>query len=339
MEMHMNPKRVGFLIYPGMQALDLAGPMDAFAAVSLADGKDRRKPGYELLTIGFESQAVPAENGLLLTPQFTTLTAPKLDTLVIPGGCAMRERKTANKAAAWISAQSRHTRRVAAVCTGVYGLAATGLLNGRRVTTHWRYAQDLAHRYPALVVDAGAIFLKDGPFYTSAGITAGIDLALALIEEDYGLRKALTIARELVVYLKRSGGQQQYSEPLEFQTLSTDRVADVAAWITANLQQDLSVERLAAKAKLGPRHFSRRFQRAFGTTPAAFVEMQRVEEARRRLTGARQTIQRVAISVGFRSDDVFRRTFERRFGISPSVYRSRFGAPATGRRFARRPSF
>jgi transcriptional regulator GlxA family with amidase domain len=272
----------------------------------------------------------------LLTPQFTTLTAPKLDTMVIPGGCGMRETKTANKTAAWIIGQSRRTRRVAAVCTGVYGLAATGLLNGRRVTTHWRYAQDLAHRYPALAVDAGAIFLKDGPFYTSAGITAGIDLSLALIEEDYGLSKALTIARELVVYLKRSGGQEQYSEPLQFQTQSTDRVADVAAWITINLQQDLSVERLAAKVKLGPRHFSRRFQRAFGTTPAAFVETLRMEEARRRLTGEHDTIQRVAISVGFRSDDVFRRTFERRCGITPGVYRSRFGVPATARRFARR---
>ena len=332
----MQPKRVGFLIYPGMQALDLAGPMDAFAAVSLADAKGRRRPGYELFTIGFESRPVAAESGLTLTPQFTTVTAPKLDTLVIPGGCAMREAKTADKAAAWIIGRSRRTRRVAAVCTGVYGLAATGLLDGRRVTTHWRYAQDLAHRHPALVVDAGAIFLKDGPFYTSAGITAGIDLSLALIEEDYGLSKALTIARELVVYLKRSGGQEQYSEPLQFQTLSTDRVADVAAWITTNLQQDLSVERLAAKVNLGPRHFSRRFQRAFGTTPAAFVETQRMEEARRRLAGEHDTIERVATSVGFRSDDVFRRTFERRFGISPSVYRGRFGVRVSGRRFARR---
>jgi transcriptional regulator GlxA family with amidase domain len=330
----MNPRRVGFLIYPAMQALDLVGPMDAFAAVTLADGKGRRRPGYEVLTIGFESKAVPAESGLLLTPQFTTATAPKLDTLIIPGGCAMRETKTAVKTAAWIIGQSRQTRRIAAVCTGVYGLAATGLLNGRRVTTHWRYAQDLTQRYPALVVDAGAIFLKDGPFYTSAGITAGIDLTLALIEEDYGLSTALGVARDLVVYLKRSGGQEQYSEPLQFQTLSTDRVADIAAWIMSNLQEDLSVERLAAKANLGPRHFCRRFQRAFGTTPAAFVETLRMEEARRRLTGEHDTIERVAISVGFRSDDVFRRTFERRFGISPSAYRSRFGVPASGQRFA-----
>jgi transcriptional regulator GlxA family with amidase domain len=324
----MNPKRIGFLIYPQMQALDLVGPMDAFAAVTLAAGNGRRRPGYEVLTIGFGPKAVAAESGLLITPQFTIATAPKLDTLVIPGGCAMREPKTAAKVAAWINAIPGQTRRVAAVCTGVFGLAATGLLNGRRVTTHWRYAQDLAQRHPALRVDAAAIFQKDGPFYTSAGITAGIDLTLALIEEDYGLSMALTIARELVVYLKRSGGQEQYSEPLQFQTQSTDRVADIAAWILANLQRDLSVENLAAKAKLGARHFSRRFQRAFGTTPAAFVETLRMEEARRRLAAAHDTIERVATSVGFRSDDVFRRTFERRFGISPSVYRNRFGIPA-----------
>jgi transcriptional regulator GlxA family with amidase domain len=326
--MLMNPKRIGLLIYPAMQALDLAGPMDAFSAVTLADDKGRRRPGYEVLTIGFGPKAVAAESGLLLTPQFTTATAPKLDTLVIPGGAGMREMNMADKTATWIKDLGGQTRRIAAVCTGVFGLAATGLLNGRRVTTHWRYAQDLAQRYPALRVDADAIFLKDGPFYTSAGITAGIDLTLALIEEDYGLSTALTIARELVVYLKRSGGQEQYSEPLQFQTQSTDRVADIAAWITSNLHQDLSVERLAAKAKLGTRHFNRRFQRAFGTTPAAFVETLRMEEARRRLCGEHDTIERVAVSVGFRSDDVFRRTFERRFGISPSVYRSRFGVPA-----------
>jgi transcriptional regulator GlxA family with amidase domain len=330
--MYMTPKRVGFLVYPGMQALDLVGPMDAFSAVTIADGKGRRRAGYEPLIIGFGLKSVAAEGGLLITPQFTTVTAPKLDTLIVPGGWAMRDPKIADKAAAWILGQSVQPRRIAAVCTGVYGLAATGLLNGRRVTTHWRFAKDLARCYPALAVDADAIFLKDGPFYTSAGITAGIDLTLALIEEDYGLSVALTTARELVVYLKRSGGQEQYSEPLQFQTQSTDRVTDIAAWIAANLQRDLSVERLAAKTHLGARHFSRRFQRAFGTTPAAFVETMRMEEARRRLSGEHETIERVAISVGFRSDDVFRRTFERRFGISPSVYRSRFGISAKASR-------
>lgn len=322
----MTPKRVGFLMYPAMQALDLVGPMDAFAAVTIAGRAGRSVPGYEVVTIGLDSKPVAAESGLLLAPQFTTATAPKLDTLVIPGGCGMREASMSDRVAAWLQGEVRQTRRIAAVCTGVFGVAATGLLDGRRVTTHWRYAQDLGRRYPKLMVDAGAIFLKDGPFYTSAGITSGIDLTLALIEEDYGPQAALTVARDLVVYLKRSGGQEQFSEPLQFQTQSTDRLTEIAVWIMANLQQDLSVESLAARVKLGPRHFSRRFHQAFGTTPAAFVEMHRIEEARRRLSSQRDTIERVAASVGFRSSDVFRRTFERRFGVTPSVYRSRFGA-------------
>jgi transcriptional regulator GlxA family with amidase domain len=321
----MNPKRVGFLMYPEMQALDLTGPMDAFDAAVVSAGKGPAARGYELVTIGLEAGPMAAESGLLLKPQFTLATAPKLDTLLIPGGRGMRNAAVARKVSAWIMGLARRPRRIAAVCTGVFGLAESGLLDRRRVTTHWRYAQDLAQRFPAIEVDAGAIFLKDGPFYTSAGITAGIDLSLALIEEDYGLPVALAVARELVVYLKRSGGQEQYSEPLQFQTQSTDRVADVAGWIAANLDQDLSLTNLAAQAHLGVRHFSRRFLRAFGVTPATFVETARLDEARRRLAGRHRSIEQVAISVGFRSDDVFRRTFERRFGVSPSVYRSRFG--------------
>jgi transcriptional regulator GlxA family with amidase domain len=303
----------------------VVGPMDAFNAAFIMGGAGSQRRGYELVTIGLEANAMPAESGLLFNPQFTLATTPKLDTLLIPGGRGIRDPRTARRVAAWINALTYQPRRIAAVCTGVFGLAASGLLDGRCVTTHWRYAQDVAQRFPALKVDAGAIFLKDGPFYTSAGITAGIDLSLALIEEDYGLPVALAVARELVVYLKRSGGQEQYSEPLKFQTRSTDRVADVAAWIMANLQQDLSVKRLAAHAKLGARHFSRRFQRAFGATPAVFVDRARMDEARRRLLGNHRTIEEVALSVGFQSDDVFRRSFERRFGVSPSVYRSRFG--------------
>src|SRR5579864_7331031 len=227
----------------------------------------------------------------------------------------MREPKTASKVAAWVGSQSRLTRRVAAVCTGVFGLAETGLLNGRRVTTHWRYAQDLAQRYPALIVDAGAIFLKDGPFYTSAGITAGIDLTLALIEEDYGMDVALTVARELVVYLKRSGGQEQYSEPLRFQTESVSRFSELTTWIQTHLHDDLSVEALAARACLCPRHFSRRFKIEVGASPADFIERLRLDEARRRLSNGDNSVENVGLSVGFKSADAFRRAFERRLGV------------------------
>jgi transcriptional regulator GlxA family with amidase domain len=325
----MQTKRIGFVIYPGMQALDLAGPMDAFAAAVIdADGSAVRC--YETVTIGLDAKVVAAESGLCFKPHYTLRSAPRLDTLVIPGGAGMRDPRLAASVGAWVAGQARRLRRIAAVCTGVYGLAATGLLDGRRVTTHWRYAQDLARRFPALRVDAdGPLFVKDGAFYTSAGICAGIDLSLALIEEDWGPGVALSVARELVVYLKRPGGQAQYSEPLRFQAQSADRIADIAAFIVANLQKDLSVEALAARARLCPRQFTRRFKHAFGATPAAFVEVARIDEARRRLAASHGTVERVANSVGFRSDAVLRRAFERRLGISPSAYRTRFGARAS----------
>jgi transcriptional regulator GlxA family with amidase domain len=249
-----------------------------------------------------------------------------MDTLVIPGGSGMREPAVAAKVGAWLVQRAGQVRRIAAVCTGVYGLAASGLLDGRRVTTHWRYAEHLANRFAAIRVDPRPLFVKDGPYYTSAGITAGIDLSLALIEEDHGPSVALAVARELVVYVKRPGGQAQYSEPLRFQARSTDRLADTASWIFANLELDLSIEALADRARLSARQFTRRFKRAFNTTPAVFVEMARLEEARRRLAAHHRTIESIAMSVGFHSADVFRRTFERRFGITPSTYRGRFGA-------------
>ena len=203
------------------------------------------------------------------------------------------------------------------------------MIDGKTVTTHWMDAARLASMFRNAKVEPDRIYVKDGTLYTTAGVTAGIDLSLALIEEDFGPSVALSVARELVVYLKRPGGQAQYSEPLQFQTQSADRMADIASWIVANLQKDLSVEALAARARLCPRQFTRRFKHAFGTTPAAFIESARIDEARHRLAGYRGSVERVASSVGFRSDDVFRRTFERRLGITPSAYRSRFGAQAS----------
>jgi transcriptional regulator GlxA family with amidase domain len=187
-----------------------------------------------------------------------------------------------------------------------------------------------------LDVDHDALFLKDGPFYTAGGITASVDLALALIEEDYGPRVALAVARELVVFLKRSGGQKQYSEPLEFQINATDRFADLASWMVEHMRGDLSLDALAKRVCLSPRHFVRRFKQAFGGTPAAFVENLRLDEARRRLSEGMQTIENVASSVGFQSDDVFRRAFQRRFGVKPSSYRSRFDARTKSRSHRKR---
>ena len=203
-------------------------------------------------------------------------------------------------------------------------MAASGLLDGRRVTTHWRFAADVTRRFPNLRVEPNALFIRDGNFYTSAGVTAGIDLALALIEEDLGRKAALRVARDLVVYLKRPGGQDQYSEPLRFQTMATDRLAELASWIATNPQRDLSIPVLANRACLSPRHFVRRFKAAFGQSPGAFVQDRRLDEARRRLSAENLSIDAIAASVGFQSADAFRRAFRHRFRITPGRISAKF---------------
>ena len=321
----MNPRRIGFLGYDDVQTLDIAGPLDAFMTARLDEGDGPHELCYETLIIGLNDRPFVSESGITLKPDYSLRSAPALDTLIVPGGKGLRlNPQTSTKISEWIKLRASRIRRIAAVCTGIYGVAPTGMLDGRKVTTHWRFAKDLSQRFPKLRVNANALFLKDGPYYTSAGITAGIDLSLALIEEDFGAAAALAVARELVVYLKRPGGQEQYSEPLQFQSQSTDRLAELAIWMQGHLHSDLSVEALADRACLGARHFSRRFKDRFAVTPAAFVEELRLNEARQRLSAANNTIETVAESVGFKSADAFSRAFQRRFGVKPSSYRNHF---------------
>ncbi len=322
----MSTKRIGLVGFDGVVAIDLAGPADAFAIANEAESDP--KPSYEVLIIASSSQPFVSGSGLIFKPQRTFKTAPSLDTLIIPGGSALLKPAINRSVSAFIRARVGSTRRIASVCTGIYGLAATGLLAGRKVTTHWHHAHNVARRFPDLKVNDNAIFIKDGQFYTSGGATAGIDLALSLIEEDYGQQVSLGVARELVVYLKRSGGQEQYSEPLQFQTESVSRFSELATWLHSHLNNDLSVETLAGRACLCPRHFSRRFKTEVGTSPADFVERLRLDEARRRLSAGDNSIENVGMSVGFKSVDAFRRAFERRLGVSPGDYRRRFSSAA-----------
>ncbi len=319
-----QPKRIGFLGFDGVTALDLVGPLEAFSVAA------QDEHFYEPIVIGLTARAFTAASGIVFKPHRTIDNAPSLDTIVIPGGPGLRQPATNARAAAWLAVRAPRCRRVATVCTGIYGLAPTGLLDGRRVTTHWRYARDVAAKFPKLRVDPTPLFLSDGPFYTAAGITAGIDLALALIEEDRGPAISLNVARELVVFLKRPGGQDQFSEPLHFQMQATDRFADIGAWIATHLHQEISVDDLAKRVHLSHRHFRRRFKEVFGTTPAAFVESLRLSEARRRLTARATSIKSVGTAVGYSSVDVFRKAFERRFGVAPSAYRSRFMSTTRG---------
>lgn len=321
----MAPLRVGFLGYEQANALDLVGPAEAFASAVRDNGKGKLERCYEISIIGLTRRAFAAESGIVFQPTLTIDTAPDLDTLIIPGGAGLRLPEVNRKVAEWILEKAKGTRRIASVCTGIYGLAATGLLDGRRVTTHWRFASDVAKRFPRLRMESNALFVKEGQFYSSAGVTSGIDLALALIEEDFGSKMALTVAREMVVYLKRSGGQEQYSEPLQFQTDSSDRFAELVAWMTNHPTKPMSVETLARRASLSPRQFFRRFKEHFGSSPALFVETLRLNEARRRLSAGESSIESVAESVGFNGADSFRRAFERRFRVTPSKYRRSFG--------------
>jgi transcriptional regulator GlxA family with amidase domain len=328
----VTPLRIGLIGYEQANALDLAGPTEAFASAFRENGKGKRERCYEIVIIGLTKRPFVTESGLVLMPAATLETAPKLDTVIVPGGAGLRRPEVNRKVADWISQRSNTTRRIASVCTGIYGLAATGLLDGRNVTTHWRFASDAARQFPTLKMKPNALFVKDGQFYTSAGVTAGIDLALALIEEDFGSKIALAAAREMVVYLKRSGGQEQYSEPLQFQTQSSDRFAELVTWMTNNPTAAMSVEDLAKRASLSPRQFFRRFKEHFGSSPAAFVERLRLNEARRRLTAGEPSIDTVAESVGFNGADSFRRAFTRRFRVTPSKFRRNFAVHHSGSR-------
>lgn len=312
-------RRIGFLLFDGLTALDLVGPMDAFATASAEAG------AYDLVTVGLWRHRVTAESGLVFKPGVTLSDCPRLDTLIVPGGEGLRRPGQQTIITAWIQQRAPAIRRIASVCTGVFGLAPTGLLDGRNVTTHWRFADDLAGRFPALQVKADALYIKDGRFYTSAGITAGIDLSLTLIEEDLGRSAALRVARELVVYMKRTGGQNQYSDPLRNQVAAQGRIGDVAAFIDAHLTNDLSIETLAAFTHLSARQFGRHFQKSFHTSPAAYVKAARLNRAREILCSSPCRISYLAAAVGFASDDVFRRAFEQHFGLSPLHYRQRFG--------------
>lgn len=326
----MTRRRIGFLGFDGVQALDLVGPADAFASDAFSESSPANaalpESPYEIVIVGLQGKRFTSSGGIAMHADVVVPTTVRLDTLIIPGGAGLRRPGVADQAAKWIGSRAPHIRRVASVCTGIYGLAPTGLLDGRRVTTHWNAVRDIQQRFPKLRVEPDALFLKDGRFYTSAGITAGIDLALAMIEADHGSDMALAVAREMVVYFKRPGGQQQFSEPLRFQLESTDRFADIVTWIQSHLQADLSVNALAKRAFLSPRHFARAFKERFGVTPSAFVEERRLGEAGRRLSLRSARLDAVARSVGYASEDVFRRAFVRRFGVSPKQYRSRFNS-------------
>ncbi len=317
-------RRIGILVYDGVQGLDVVGPVDAFAGANvLADNRGSR---YDLRIIALQRGPVVSDAGLSFVADASLDSCGPLDTIIVPGGPGIRKNTALRKRfAGWLRERAGKTRRVAGVCTGTYALAEAGLLDGRAATTHWNFVADVAKRWPKIELDANAIYVKSERYYTSAGITAGIDLALAMIEEDLGNALALKVARHLVVYLKRPGGQLQYSEPLRLQELSTDAFSETISWMLQNLNGDLTVEALAERANMSVRHFARKFKARFRATPREFVESLRLDHARWLLSNESSSIDNLATAVGYASDDSFRRAFVRRFGSVPSDYRRRLG--------------
>ncbi len=321
-----EPRRVLFVVYPGVCILDMAGPQTSFLSAThhlAADGL----PGYEGHTASIGGGPVHTLEGVVLhTEALEDFDPAAIDTIVVPGtphilaACA-----AAGPLLAWLRQAGTVARRVTSVCNGAFLLAGAGLLDGKRAATHWLMCDQLQSLHPAVQVDSDAIFVRQGNVWTSAGVTAGIDLALALIEDDSSHAIALRVARELVVFLKRPGGQAQFSTLLSLQSRDGGTFDALHLWIVDHLAEaDLGVERLARQASMSPRNFTRVYKDRTGRTPAAAVQLFRLEAARRMLEDSDRHIEQVARLCGFGGEERMRLAFQRNLGVSPHAYRSRF---------------
>ncbi len=314
--------------FPGAQTLDATGPAEVFAASSawLAEHRGHREPAYRVEILARRAGPVRMGSGLGLVADraYASLRGP-VDTLLFAGGSAGIAGALADpKLLPWLRRTAPRVRRLGSVCTGAFFLAEAGLLDGRRATTHWAAVERLARRHPAVRVEPDAIYVRDGALVTSAGVTAGMDLALALVEEDWGREVALGVARQLVMFLKRPGGQSQFSAHLEAQTRSGGALAGLPDHVAASLADDLSVPALATRFAMSPRNFARVFAREFGVTPAKYVERVRLERARACLEDPGCGLEEVARSCGFGNEERMRKTFLRHLRVLPREYRRRF---------------
>jgi transcriptional regulator GlxA family with amidase domain len=330
----MTPPRVVLLAFPGVQTLDLTGPADVFASAGRLAGRE-----YALRVVAPGGTSFASSSGLRIEADGDLGGAAEpVDTLVVPGGPGVADALRDDSVVAWVRAAAGGARRVASVCNGAFLLAAAGLLDGRRATTHWAACEELASRHPSIDVDPDPIYVRDGNVYTSAGVTAGIDLTLGLVEEDHGRELALEVARWLVLFLKRPGGQSQFSVQLESQLAERKPLRELQVWLPDNLDGDLSVEALAERAFMSPRNFARAFRREVGATPAAYVERLRLERARLDLEATDAPLAAVARRCGFGTVETMRRAFGRRLRVSPSDYRRRFRAADTTNADAAQPA-
>jgi transcriptional regulator GlxA family with amidase domain len=320
-------RRVAMLAFPEVQVLDVMGPLEVFSRTArwLRDHGKRSDLAYEVEIVGLARGAFRASSGLRIVAdrRFDEVKGG-LDTLLVAGGVGTERLRHHAALLRWIRKQAGQVRRLASVCTGAFFLAEAGLLDGRRATTHWRSCARLAREFPSVYVEPDTIFVRDGSIWTSAGVTAGMDLALALVEEDHGREVALAVARELVMFLRRPGGQAQFSAQLAVQFAEHEPLADLQAWVLDHPGEDLSVEALARRAGMSPRNFARVFTREVGVTPARFVASARVETARRLLEESSKGLEAICAMSGLGTPESMRRAFLRAVGIAPGQYRERF---------------
>ena len=317
-------RRVVIVAFPRVQTLDVHGPAEVFTtATQLSE-----RGGYTVEVVAARPGPLPTSSIALYPDRTIDRCRGPIDTLVVAGGRGVRAAAHDEALVAWLKAAARRSRRVTSVCTGAFLLAEAGLLEGCRATTHWASCALLARSYPGVEVEPDPIFVRDGNVITSAGVTSGMDLALALVEEDLGREVALETARWLVMFVKRPGGQAQFSAQLEAQTADREPLRDLQEWLPDHLDEDLSVPALARRASMSDRNFARAWRDETGMTPAVYVEAARVERARIALDSGDLPVETIALQTGFGTVETMRRAFRRRVGVSPAGYRSRFRSEA-----------
>ncbi|WP_027016635.1 GlxA family transcriptional regulator [Comamonas composti] len=328
---HPGVHRVDLVVYPGFKALEAIGPMSVFDYANVHLRQQGRSDGYEVRVVAERAGAVRSDTRMELQ---ATHTLAQMEiggagcTVLLVGSRDIGQVLQASPALVqWVGRVAPRVPRMIALCSGSFFLAEAGLLDGRRAATHWSVAQQLQSRHPRVMVDADAIYVRDGHYWTSAGVTAGMDLALAVVEEDFGHALALDVARDLVMYLKRPGGQSQFSVHLASQSMRHDGVRAVQQWILARLDQPMDLAEMAAQAAMSERHLRRIFQQETGRSPSAFVEAARLEAAKQLLEAPGQLpLKTVAARVGLGSEQALRHLFQRYLGITPVAYRERFGS-------------
>jgi transcriptional regulator GlxA family with amidase domain len=324
--MNTKPHHVVMFAYPDAQILDVTGPLEIFGRAGrwLRDKEFTPNLAYTVEIVAREAGPIRTSSGIRLIAERAFHEVKSADTLLVTGGVGFREAMQDAAAIAWIRRMAKRTQRVGSICTGAMVLAQTGLLDGKRATTHWAYCEEFAATSEVEQVCADMIFVRDGNLFTSAGVTTGMDMALAMVEEDWGQPVALAVAQELVMYLKRPGGQSQFSRQLAAQFSDNDRLRELQLWMLEHLDEDLSVPALARRSAMSERNFARRFVEAVGLAPGKYVEQARVDAARRKLEQTDLDVARIAARCGFGSAETLRRAFIKHLAIPPSEYRERF---------------